>query len=885
MGERVDRQQELERQRRAEEAARRKRVEEAARRKQAEEAARRKQVEQPAQKKQTNAHRQNPPQSTERQHPSSQGQQRKSSSEAVSKEKPVEQTSAKGTPPPRFQKTDLSAMKEKALREKAAADQQRQGKHPSPSQPSGNLFKPSSFLSGALPGAAFLNPGLGAALIAGSRAWVNPEPLKSSQPEAEPKQSGGFLAGALNFGKQITGNIANVGKTMLGATPAASLASTVVKGADAIASSPKQAQENSGWFGKAMNFGKNLVGQAKSLGKDLVAGTQTLGQKAATLGSQVVDGAKRAGQWIAEHKDIISEVGHTALDVAGFIPGVGTVADLANAAWYAAEGRHAEAAASAMSAIPGIGDAFAAGKMGVKLATKAPKAMSAIKTATHLAPMLPSVAMAGNAAMQGDMKGAALTLGTSVLPMAGGQAGQRLLGNAAETGSKTQAFMGHLLAKGSGAAPNAVGATQAYQAYQAYQQGEGSGWEAAKSMLYAGMPFATNRLNRKPQRPELSNRTTATSDRKAASPSDTHQPERAARSERDPWRDAPNDRTGQSRTLDGQHPNDPSRKPPHDTAASEVSPERQQMRQNGEDLRKSLPKRQQVPVEVDPSLQGNTVRVHYVMDKKGQVTDVHIKAGPEATATDIKLHSQTVKRMQQYSGLSRHVQRMKDQVQGWISKNGTPSVGSKAWEAQLEIDKLPKIIEERAGRLQSGGLDEKSQQRLETELADLKQQLATHQKTLKTMDRDPGRGFVAAEGFPEKSLPDPETVRRDQIAHGGWYSRKHQRRLIHEAEYSAHNNKHLRAKTSDQAQEMSTKAAQYSPDVDNSILEKTALFKGHLVPRPGGAFWKIHRFDDPVGFDGGKETHWVRAEYSSGIYHGHPMSVNRVKKYIENVEE
>jgi hypothetical protein len=126
----------------------------------------------------------------------------------------------------------------------------------------------------------------------------------------------------------------------------------------------------------------------------------------------------------------------------------------------------------------------------------------------------------------------------------------------------------------------------------------------------------------------------------------------------------------------------------------------------------------------------------------------------------------TVKRMQQYSGLSRNVQMMKDQIHGWVNKHGAPPVGTKAWEAQLEIDKLPKIIAERAECLENGGLDEGSQLRLEAELTDLKQQMATHEKTLKAMDKDPGKGFVAQnpnskfeglaiakrEGYPD--LPD-----------------------------------------------------------------------------------------------------------------------------------
>jgi Domain of unknown function (DUF4157) len=44
-----------------------------------------------------------------------------------------------------------------------------------------------------------------------------------------------------------------------------------------------------------------------------------------------------------------------------------------------------------------------------------------------------------------------------------------------------------------------------------------------------------------------------------------------------------------------------------DEAGLKLTPERLQMRKNGEALQKSLPKRQQVPVEVDPALHGNTV--------------------------------------------------------------------------------------------------------------------------------------------------------------------------------------------------------------------------------------------------------------------------------------
>ncbi|TBM32142.1 PAAR-like domain-containing protein, partial [Hafnia paralvei] len=80
------------------------------------------------------------------------------------------------------------------------------------------------------------------------------------------------------------------------------------------------------------------------------------------------------------------------LDIAGFIPVFGALADLANAGISAARGNYAEAAMSLMAAVPGIGDAAAAGKMlakgakaAAKMASKAAEAEKAAKLAAKAA--------------------------------------------------------------------------------------------------------------------------------------------------------------------------------------------------------------------------------------------------------------------------------------------------------------------------------------------------------------------------------------------------------------------------------------------------------------------------------------------------------------------
>lgn len=67
------------------------------------------------------------------------------------------------------------------------------------------------------------------------------------------------------------------------------------------------------------------------------------------------------------HLDINwSDVGHTALDIAGLVPVIGEAADLANAAWYAAEGDYVNAGLSAAAAIPFLGYAAVGAKIALK---------------------------------------------------------------------------------------------------------------------------------------------------------------------------------------------------------------------------------------------------------------------------------------------------------------------------------------------------------------------------------------------------------------------------------------------------------------------------------------------------------------------------------------
>jgi hypothetical protein len=158
-----------------------------------------------------------------------------------------------------------------------------------------------------------------------------------------------------------------------------------------------------------------------------------------------------------------------------------------------------------------------------------------------------------------------------------------------------------------------------------------------------------------------------------------------------------------------------------------------------------------IPINVDPDLPSNTVEVHYEVDTDGIVSDIYMKVGPDAAAIDIMLHVQTVRLMQGYSGLSGRIRILWERIRSWISKHGEPPVGTLAWEAKLEIEKLPRIIKERLQRLSLDDLDAEAQANIWNDIEYLEEQLVKYQRTLDEMDLNPGRGFVAAlNGRPAK---------------------------------------------------------------------------------------------------------------------------------------
>ena len=100
--------------------------------------------------------------------------------------------------------------------------------------------------------------------------------------------------------------------------------------------------------------------------------------------------AAHMGESKAQGVDLAA-IGHGALDLLGFIPGIGAAADVANGLWYAAEGNYVDAAMSFVSAVPGVGDAAGAAKLGAKAGLAALDTADAAMAATRASKKLEAV--------------------------------------------------------------------------------------------------------------------------------------------------------------------------------------------------------------------------------------------------------------------------------------------------------------------------------------------------------------------------------------------------------------------------------------------------------------------------------------------------------------
>jgi hypothetical protein len=154
--------------------------------------------------------------------------------------------------------------------------------------------------------------------------------------------------------------------------------------------------------------------------------------------------------------------------------------------------------------------------------------------------------------------------------------------------------------------------------------------------------------------------------------------------------------------------------------------------------------RGRVTVHRGPPPEAHEVRVHYETDSLGLITDVYVRAGPSATPQAVAMHARTVRLMEGYRGFSGAARILWARLRALVSRRGSVTPGSALWEATLEVEKLPRIIAERARQLQESGFDPEVQRDLQADLEHLQRELERHRATVEQGIEEIGEGFVAA---------------------------------------------------------------------------------------------------------------------------------------------
>ncbi|MFE6868108.1 hypothetical protein ACFVFS_16285 [Kitasatospora sp. NPDC057692] len=145
-----------------------------------------------------------------------------------------------------------------------------------------------------------------------------------------------------------------------------------------------------------------------------------------------------------------------------------------------------------------------------------------------------------------------------------------------------------------------------------------------------------------------------------------------------------------------------------------------------------------LPAELRDSVEvledgGRTVQVRHAYDRLGRAR-MWIAAGPDATPEDAAHHLAAIRAVQDAQGLRGGVRTLVEQAGVLFGGGYVPVPGTRAWDAAREIEKLTAMITAERGRSRPD----------RAAIADLKQQLAEHRRTLADRSTEQG-GVIAAE--------------------------------------------------------------------------------------------------------------------------------------------
>jgi Domain of unknown function (DUF4157) len=136
---------------------------------------------------------------------------------------------------------------------------------------------------------------------------------------------------------------------------------------------------------------------------------------------------------------------------------------------------------------------------------------------------------------------------------------------------------------------------------------------------------------------------------------------------------------------------------------------------------------------------GAGVEIRYALDGYGLPTELRVIAGPGAGASEILVHARAAKVMLEYQGLGGYLRNLLDRVVTMFKGDRMPKAGSRAWEAKLELEKLPRAIAQVYADVQAGKLTPEA---ASSRVDDLRAQIKKYEQALNEVGG--GKGFIAA---------------------------------------------------------------------------------------------------------------------------------------------
>jgi uncharacterized protein DUF4157 len=146
---------------------------------------------------------------------------------------------------------------------------------------------------------------------------------------------------------------------------------------------------------------------------------------------------------------------------------------------------------------------------------------------------------------------------------------------------------------------------------------------------------------------------------------------------------------------------------------------------------------------------GAGVEVQFTKDGYHLPTDIKVVAGPGASEKEILGHAKTARALLEHQGLIGYLRNLLDRLVLALKGKSEPKKGSRAWEAQQELNKLPDLIYGVYEDLKAGKITEEA---AASKMKDLQAQMLRYEQAVTELGE--GKGFIASHDNVTKAAID-----------------------------------------------------------------------------------------------------------------------------------